>query len=104
VYIYVYVYILVYMCLYECLNTCIYECMNDLEYKYKSLVSGWSISSGSSVKTATNTPVCSLLEGVSTYVLIIEFLLILSINNSSRTAPDKWELSAAVLKLLLMVF
>jgi hypothetical protein len=41
------------------------------------------------VKTATNTPVCSLLEGVSTLVLIIEQLLILSINGGSRTATDK---------------
>jgi hypothetical protein len=54
-----------------------------------NLVSGWSISSGSSVKIATNTHVCSLLEGVSTSVLIIEPVLILSINNGSRTAADK---------------
>jgi hypothetical protein len=36
-------------------------------------------------------------DGVSIVVLIIELLLlILSINNNSRTAPDKWDLSAAV--------
>jgi hypothetical protein len=49
---------------------------------------------GSCVKTATNTPVCSLLEGVSTLVLIIELL----------TAADKWDLSIVVLKLCLMIF
>jgi hypothetical protein len=48
------------------------------------------------VKTATNTLVCSLLEGVSTSVLIIELMLILSINIDSRTVTDKRELSAAV--------
>jgi hypothetical protein len=48
------------------------------------------------VKTATNTPPRSLLEGVSTSVLIIELLLILSIKSGSRTATDKWELSAVV--------
>jgi hypothetical protein len=34
--------------------------------------------------------------GVSVVVLIIELLLILSINSGSRTAADKWNLSAAV--------
>jgi hypothetical protein len=48
------------------------------------------------VKTATNTHVYSVLEGVSTSVLIIELLLILIINNGSRTAADKYDLSPAV--------
>jgi hypothetical protein len=52
------------------------------------------VSSGSSIKNVTNTPVCSLREGVSTSVLIIELLLILSINSGSRTAADKWDLLA----------
>jgi hypothetical protein len=54
------------------------------------------------VKTVTNTPVCSLLEGVSISVLIIEPLLISgnyqqrSINNGHKTASD------AILEPLLM--
>jgi hypothetical protein len=35
-------------------------------------------------------------DGVPVAVLIIELLLILSINNGSRTAADKWDLLAAV--------
>jgi hypothetical protein len=62
------------------------------------------------VKTATNTPVCSLLEGVSISVLIMELLLILSINNNSITVANKWNLSGpktisdGILEPLLMTF
>jgi hypothetical protein len=48
------------------------------------------------VKTVADTPVCHLLEGVPIMILIIELLLILSINNGSTTTVDKWGLLAAL--------
>jgi hypothetical protein len=57
---------------------------------------GGSINNGSSVKTTADTHVCNLLDGVSTTVLIIELLLILSINSGFRIGVDMWGLSTMI--------
>jgi hypothetical protein len=71
--------------------------LNDLEYKPRTLISR-SISSGSSVKIVADTPICSLLERIPIAVLIIEPLLILSINNGPKITFD------GIVEPMLMTF